>query len=119
MPWGVHTKSGRPLAEDVSSVIASGLVAKGIKVTVVTVPPKDSREQAIKALTNTGKPRALLVSIDEWQTDMGPNTPGKTESTVGMAMAFAVRADVFDEKGDVLAALEKLLNDRKIVEALR
>ena len=93
VPWGVHTKSGRPLADDFSTAIASGLVEKNIQVTVVSIPAKDSREQAIKALLDQGKPRALLVSIDEWETDQHVN----------MSVKFAIRADVFDSSGAELA----------------
>ena len=72
IPFGVHTESGRPLAEDVNLAVANALTAKNIQVTLVPIPAKDSRVDAIKRLTDTGKPRVLLVSIDEWQTDMGP-----------------------------------------------
>ena len=96
VPWGVHTKSGRPLADDFSTAIASGLVERKIQVTVASIPAKDTREQAIKTLIDLGKPRALLVSIDEWETDM----------LVSMGVKFAVRADVFDSSGTGLATNE-------------
>jgi len=166
VPFGVHTESGRPLAEDVNLAVANALTAKNIRVTLVSIPPRDDRAGAIKRLTDTGKPRALLVSIDEWQTDMGPNAmdyrtvPGGytyNASKLGISVAFALRADVLDAQGNALASsdsvrygrikdvmqeasmwtvnphtpasrkavaiaqetLQKLLNDPKIVEALR
>ncbi|MGE0093100.1 MAG: hypothetical protein AB7M05_14005 [Alphaproteobacteria bacterium] len=166
IPFGVHTESGRPLAEDVNLAVANALTAKNIQVTLVPIPPRDDRPDTIKRLTDIGKPRALLVSIDEWQTDMGPNSmdfrtvPGGgfyNASKVGMSVAFALRADVFDAQGNELASsdsvrygrikdvmqdasmwtmnihtpaskkataiaqdvLQKLLNDPKIVEALK
>lgn len=147
VPWGIHTKSGRPLADDFSTAIASALVDKGIRVTVVSIPATDTRDQAIKALTDTGKPRALLVSIDEWETDQLRN----------MSVKFELKAAVFDSMGKELASndgvanglvanpmktasfwtanphtpgsqkateiaqqvLQQLLNDPKIVEALK
>lgn len=93
VPYGVHTQSGQPLADDFSTSIASGLVERNIQVTVVSIPAKDSREQAIKALLDQGKPRALLMSIDEWETDQ----------LVNMSVKFAIRADVFDSSGAELA----------------
>lgn len=166
IPFGVHTESGQPLAEDVNLAVASALTAKNIRVTLVTIPPKDDRADAIKRLTDLGKPRALLVSIDEWQTDMGPNSmdiratpggPAYNASTVGISVSFALRADVFDAQGNERASsdsvhygrvkdvmqdasvwtvnvhtpaskkataiaqevLQRLLNDPKIVEALK
>ena len=166
IPFGVHTESGRPLAEDVNLAVANALTAKNVRVTLVSIPPKDDRADAIKRLTDPGKPRALLVSIDEWQTDMGPNSmdfrtvPGGqayNASTLGISVAFALRADVFDAQGLELASsdsvrygrvkdvmqgasmwtvnphapasrkavaiaqevLQSLLNDRKIVGALK
>jgi len=166
IPFGVHTESGRPLAEDVNLAVANALTAKNIQVTLVPIPAKDSRVDAIKRLTDTGKPRVLLVSIDEWQTDMGPNSmdfrsiPGGgfyNASKLGISFSFALRADVFDAEGnergssdsvrlgrikDVMQdasmwtvnphtpasrkavamaqeALQALLNDPKIVEALQ
>ena len=113
IPFGLHTESGRPLAEDVNLAVASALTAKNIRVTLVSIPPKDDRADAIKRLTDLGKPRALLVSIDEWQTDMGPNSmdirttpsgPAYNASTVGISVALTLRADVFDVQGNELAS---------------
>lgn len=100
VPWGVRTKSGPPLAEDFSTAVADAFRAKNVSVIVVTISPKDTREQAIKALSDLGKARALLISIDAWQTDLGTTQ----QRTIGMKVDFALGADVFDEKCDPLAA---------------
>jgi len=142
VPYGVHTTSGRPLADDFSAAIANGLSAKGIQVTVVTVPYTETREQAIKALLNQGKPRSLLVTIEDWETDQ----------YIDASLTFSLKADVLDASGAVLATntvtsrrgisgnffaiqphtgasaqasliaqqvLQQLLNDPKIVQALQ
>ncbi|MHB1217730.1 MAG: hypothetical protein ACYC1L_05985 [Alphaproteobacteria bacterium] len=117
IPFGVHTESVRPLAEDINLAVANALTAQDIRVTLVSIPPKDDRVDAIKRLTDIGKPRAPLVSIDEWQTDMGPNSmdirtvPGGSAynaSAVGMSVAFALRANVFDAQGLELASSDSV-----------
>lgn len=142
VPYGVHTGSGQPLANDFSASIANGLSAKGIQVTVVNVPYTETREQVIKTLLNQGKPRSLLVTIEDWESDQ----------YIDASLTFSLKADVLDSAGAVLASnavtsrrgisgnffaiqphtgvsaqasliaqqvLQQLLNDQKIVQALQ
>ncbi|MGE0093099.1 MAG: hypothetical protein AB7M05_14000 [Alphaproteobacteria bacterium] len=142
VPYGVHTSSGRPLADDFSAAIANGLSAKGIQVTVVTVPYTETREQAIKTLLNQGKPRSLLVTIEDWESDQ----------YIDASLTFTLKAEVFGTSAEPLASntvtsrrgisgsildiqphnrasaqasliaqqvLQQLLNDQKIVQALQ
>ena len=142
VPYGVHTTSGKPLADDFSTAVANGLSAKGIQTTVVTVPYTESREQVIKTLLNQGKPRSLLLTIEDWESDQ----------YIDASLTFSLKAEVFDSAGAVLASntvtsrrgmsgnffaiqphtgvsaqasliaqqvLQQLLNDQKIVQALQ
>ncbi len=142
IPYGIHTQSGRPLADDFATAISSALEAKKIKVTTVTIPYTDSRDQAIKLLQDVKAPRSLLVTITDWKTEMYVNA----SADVGLI------ADVYDASGALLAtntvrdrqaisnrfvtftpesdmapkvkalaqeSLAKLLNDPKVVEALK
>jgi hypothetical protein len=143
IPYGVHTSSGQPLANDFTNAIANGLSAKGIQVTVVYVPYTETREQVIKILLNQGKPRSLLVTIEDWESD---------QYLSEASLKFTLKADVLDSSGAVLASntvtsrrgisgnffaiqphtgvsaqaslisqqiLQQLLNDSKIVRALQ
>ena len=142
VPYGVHTTSGKPLADDFSAAIANGLSAKGIQVTVVTVPYTETRDQAIKTLLTQGKPRSLLVTIEDWESDQ----------YIDASLTFTLKAEVFGISAEPLASntvtsrrgisgsildiqphnrasaqasliaqqvLQQLLNDPKIVEALK
>lgn len=142
IPYGIHTRSGHPLSDDFATAISSGLESKKIKVTIVTIPYKDSRDQAIKLLQDVKAPRSLLVTIVDWKTEMYVNA----SADVGLI------ADVYDSSGALLAtntvrdrqaisnafvtftpesdmapkvkalaqeSLAKLLNDPKIVDALK
>jgi hypothetical protein len=142
IPYGVHTQSGRPLADEFATAISAGLEARKIQVTTVTIPMTDSREQAIKLLRDVGAPRSLLVTVTDWRTEMYINA----------AVDIGFIADVYDSSGTLLATntireqqrlsgnfwavdpasqmapkaailaqqtLAKLLNDPKIVAALK
>lgn len=142
IPYGVHTQSGRPLADEFATAISSGLEARKVRVTTVTIAMNDSREQAIKLLKDVGAPRSLLVTVTDWRTEMYMNA----------SVDIGFIADVYDSSGTLLASntlrdkmslpgnfwamdpagqmatkasmlaqqtLTKLLNDPKIVDALK
>jgi ABC-type transport system substrate-binding protein len=137
IPYGVHTTSGKPLASDFATAIATALKANGINASVVTVPVSSNDDQAIKLLSESGAPRTLLVTMKQWKTDkyfhskldvslqadvrdgagrlLASNSVDNTQSVGGFWTIAA-------EQGSVDAAREvltRLLDDAKIVEALK
>jgi hypothetical protein len=137
IPYGVHTTSGKPLASDFAASIVTSLRANGISASVVTIPVSKNNEQAIQLLSESGAPRTLLVTVKEW----------RTEKFINSKLDFSLQADVRDGAGKLLAsnsvsnsqsvggawtmaaekgsveaareALRRLLDDSKIVEALK
>ena len=78
-PFGVHTLSGDPLADDVAVAVASGLTAQGVTATVAT-----DKVAAGKVLT---------VTLRDWRSDTMYNT----------MIRYDLEAQVTDPKGAVLA----------------
>jgi len=137
IPYGVHTTSGKPLAVDFAVAIVNGLAANGIKATAVNLPVSSDGAQAVTLLSASKSDRMLLVTITQWETDK------YFDST----LTYALRAEVRDTAGKLLAtnsvddsrnvggaltiaaeegsagsaqeAIKRLLDDPKIVEALR
>lgn len=138
IPYGVHTNSGRPLADEFGDTIASSLGTQERKPQVVRLVPAMSREQVASQLVGSNAGKALLIAIDEWKSDL----------YINLRMVYALRATVTDRAGKVMGQheirgdqnlgahptmfsaysttlpafqktkLEELLNDPKISQAL-
>lgn len=139
-PFDTRTKSGHPLAAEFSGAILRTLEAGGSSAELVTLPPRTSREEALKILLNEPGDRCVLVTIREWKADTYTNTK----------LLYDVSLEVFGESGEPRAAsavrgsddlggsfwdppghardavpaafqdkLGELLGDRAVMEALR
>lgn len=93
-PFDVVVGGKIPLADAFSQVIAASLKAKGFQPQVVTTAVEDAEEQARQKLAATGAGKALLVTIDKWQSD--------TYTNVGMHYLLTVA--VLDAGGNQLAS---------------
>lgn len=91
--FDVGTKSGTPLASEMTTAIASALEARGLKVRSITVRPTDGPGGARQALVRTGSDRNLLFTLTEWRTD----------SMMRTGLDFDVSLDVLDGSGTQLA----------------
>ncbi len=140
IPYGVHTKSDKPLAHDMTDAITGALTAKGVQAEAVYLQPSATRQPGIDALVATGAGKSILISFLQWKSDTYTN----------VALIYDASAEVFDDKGQSLAKsavagkddlggdfinppghaekavpeetrkiIEKLLNDPKIVQALQ
>lgn len=92
-PFGVHTASGDPLADDFADTIVKALKQRGITAKSLHTSPSLSSKPAIKALAASGSDKLLLVSLQEWKTDTYMN----------VALIYDVTAEVFDGQGRPIA----------------
>ena len=99
-PFSVTTMSGRPLADDMTSVIAESLAKKGFKAIPVGVAPADAQGAVLEKLKATQADRMILLTLNEWKSDTYQN----------VALIYDVSLSVYDKKGKVLT--EKKVNGR-------
>lgn len=95
-PWDVHTKSGTPLAEEMSSAISRGVSQAGMSVKLISVSYSESPAAVRNRIVALGNNRALLVTITQWKAD----------TYVNVKLLYDLRAEVLDSKGMVLATNE-------------
>ena len=138
-PFDVTTATDGPLATDIRDSVAAAFRNKGAQVTPVALKPTLRAAEVAQALTQTGRDRALLITLSEWKSDTFMNT----------ALVYDVTARVLDGNGRTLAdsrisgrddlsgsldspghaktavpiafrsKFEQLLNDPKVATALR
>ncbi len=141
---GVHTRSGRPLAEDMTYSICSSLRQKGFSCEPLDTKPHEDEEQVKKMLVAAKADKILLLKLRDWRSV----TSLRLLSTT---LHYDVTLELFDGAGKALARraargepaveaddsvrpldaisnavpgaakklLEALLNDEKILAALR
>lgn len=73
-PFDVTTASGKPLADDMTSVICTSLQKKGFACTPLFVEPNESQAQAIEKLRATGAHSSILLTVNEWMSSTFQNT---------------------------------------------
>lgn len=100
-PFDVTTKSGKPLASDISGSIVTSLKSKGVNAQAVDLSPGLSPNAAEDILHTTGAQRSLLITLKEWKGDAMMN--------VGLAYDFNVR--VLDKDGKLLTSKDQKGND--------
>ena len=95
IPYGVHTESGRPLSDDLVSLLQSTLANQNIVAQTVATQPFEDRQVIIARLVSYQNPRNILVTLNEWKTD----------SYVGLAVSlyYSVTLEVTNAKGEHLA----------------
>jgi hypothetical protein len=139
MPFDVHTSSGRPVAEDWTVSVSNALLARGFKPEPVIVTNDFTRLAVMKKLADTGAPRAIFIGFTEWKVDalfdgslkgdvllqvLDPAGNVLAESrALGLNNLGGSLAGAEHARDATLAAykatLEKLLNDPKVLEALK
>jgi hypothetical protein len=93
-PFDVVVAGRIPLSDAFSQAIAASLKAKGFQPQAVTTAIDDTDDQARQKLAATGAGKALLISIDKWQSDTMTN----------VAMHYLLAATVLDAGGNPLAS---------------
>ena len=68
IPYGVHTKSGTPLATEFAKSISGSFTKNGAPATVTNLPPSaKERSAVVSSLPSSG--RSVLLEIRNWRTD--------------------------------------------------
>ncbi len=68
-PFGVQTLSGNAFADDFSVVVTRALSGKGYDATSVNIAPTASHEEAKAALFRVGHDKLLLITLNRWKSD--------------------------------------------------
>ena len=98
--FDVHTRSGKPLADDFANSIKTALATKRVNVSTVSLPTGIDEQEAIKRVAAAGN-KAVLIILKEWKADTMMNT----------ALLYEVETLVVDAKGSVLARKKISGND--------
>ena len=139
-PWRVNTVSDLPLAEDVTKAVSESLSKKGFKPAPVIVVHTLSEQQAKQALAAKQAERSILILIKKWESDtymnigldydlklmvLGSNQTVLAETSAAenktISGSFWDPPSAAKEQIPIAfkQALEKLLNDTKIIAALK
>jgi hypothetical protein len=138
-PWRVNTLSDLPLAEDMTKAVSESLAKKGFKTTPVIVVHTLSEQQAKQALSAKQAERSILIVIKKWESDTYMNIGldyylrlmvlGSNQTTLAETFTAenkTIPGSFWDPPSAAKEqipiafkqALEKLLNDPKIIAAL-
>jgi hypothetical protein len=101
-PFDVTTRSGGPLAGEITVMVVDALKAQGIEASAVTVAPGKDPQLAAAALAGTSPERGLVVLIGEWRSDLYMN----------MEVDYDLTAQVLDAEGALLASSNEAGNNR-------
>ena len=93
----VNTASGRPLADDLTSALATSLTAKGFQAIPVVVSPSESPHVAAQRITLLRVDRGVVLTVAEWRTDTRTDANFKTQ------LFYDLDLKVLDSSGQVLA----------------
>lgn len=69
IPFPAHTRSKKPLAQDLANLVIPALKSGGASATAVNVSPFQGREGAVQALQASGAERLVLLEIRDWWSD--------------------------------------------------
>ena len=69
IPFAILTKSGQPLAADITNIIAKGLGKKAFQVKTITTSPSETHEQLVERMKaeNAGMP--VILHLTAWHSD--------------------------------------------------
>jgi hypothetical protein len=91
IPYPVRTQSDRPLVEEMTPAICTALTNKGSQCVPVIVA-RERPDAVRRKLVGSPGSRALLLVLDEWQSDTHTNT----------VLAYNATLYVLDEGGNTL-----------------
>jgi hypothetical protein len=94
IPYGVHTESGRPLSDDLASLLQSSLSVYRIVAQSVSTQPFEDRQVIVARVTSNQNPRSFIFTLNDWKTD----------SYVGFvtSLHYSVTLEVIDSEGRTL-----------------
>lgn len=91
IPYGVHTSSGKTLAEDIAASISKSFQANNVATQSTIVPLKSDPKAAINSLPAGSK--SLIVQIQDWKSD----------TLTDISFNYKLLAQVINAKGVVVA----------------
>ena len=94
IPYGVHTESGRPLSDDLASLLQSSLAVHNIVAQTVSTQPFEDRQVIVARVISNQNARNLIFTLNDWHTD----------SYVGLVVSlhYSVNLEVVDARGRTL-----------------
>jgi hypothetical protein len=94
IPYGVHTESGRPLSDDLASLLQSTLANRNVVAQIVSTQPFEDRQVVVARLLSYRNPKNVIVTLNDWKTD----------SYVGLSVSlhYSVTLEVTDSAGRYL-----------------
>ena len=93
-PFDVTTRSGAPLADDLTKLLVNSYTQAGARASALQVPRGATERDALPAFNATEADRLLLIEMREWKTDVFAQ----------VTVSFDVTARVFDRSGTELAS---------------
>lgn len=95
-PFNATTVSGLPFSDDVGQSICNALIRRGFKATLVSVTHDSTEEKVLERLLANKKDRALLVTIQKWESD----------SFVNLNVGYDLTLKVVAKDGTILATAQ-------------
>jgi hypothetical protein len=100
-PFDVTTKSGKPLASDISGSIVGSMKGKGVDAQVVELKPALSSDAAKTALLAAGTQRSVMITLQAWESD----------TMINIGFTYDLILQILDKEGKLLASKAQLGNE--------
>ncbi|MBU1566173.1 MAG: hypothetical protein KJ630_11155 [Proteobacteria bacterium] len=93
MPRDADTKSGKTLAEDITTILASSFTANGFQVTQFPISTNDNQEALIKQKVASFYDKIIVLTLKQFRSD----------SWAEVELQWEIKMSVYDGKGTLLA----------------
>ena len=105
IPFGVHTNSGNPLAQDFSKSVATALQRKGVRATAVNGPRLAKEKNEVLQVVGRKQDdfdRVILIDLNQWRSDTMTN----------ITLDYDIGFSVLDSKMRPLASTKAKNSDK-------
>ena len=93
IPKDIGTRSGKTLAEDVATIVASSFSATGFEVSQFSLSPKDELESSLNGLASSAYDKIIVFTLDQFRSD----------SWAEVELQWAITMRIYDGRGKLLA----------------
>jgi hypothetical protein len=93
----VVTASGRPLADDLTSLLVTSLTAKGFKAIPVAVSHSERPDTVAQKMAILRVDRGVVLTMADWRTDTRTDDNSKTQ------LSYDLDLEILDSSGKILA----------------
>ena len=94
IPYFIHNKDKKPIADTLANDVALGLTQSGYRATSVPNPSIESPQSALSAARQSSPSRILLVRVNKFESD----------SQIRTEFGYDITFEVYDAKGRLLAS---------------